>query len=207
MRTALRLALSLVCFSACAPLTSACYTTVSDCGGNDLQAYGDRTLNECKWLSDENENCAGFTFAYSWFGYMYSLKSASCEAAAGSCGAEAYFYKKTCVASMLEAMTEDSCWDSSGQDCTCTLISLGASCDCSGTVPSELSACTSLTTLSLDIGAMTGCVLRADLFVVTYVITDLSLSHPAPVRVWGLRSGAGTFIRTARTARSYLFCA
>ena len=50
----------------------------------------------------------------------------------------------------------ESCYDPSGQDCSCTSINIWDSCDCGGTVPSELSACTSLTKLSLNTGAMTG---------------------------------------------------
>ena len=50
----------------------------------------------------------------------------------------------------------ESCYDPSGQDCSCTSISIGDSCDCGGTVPSELSACTSLTKIALNTGAMTG---------------------------------------------------
>ena len=50
----------------------------------------------------------------------------------------------------------ESCYDPSGQDCSCTSISIGDSCDCGGTVPSELSACTSLTKTALNTGAMTG---------------------------------------------------
>ena len=209
----LRLALTLVCFSTYAPLTSACYTgLVSDCSGNDMLAYGDTTLNECLSLCDDNDDCAGFTYPFS---NGCILKSASCDAAEGTCAADNCFYKKTgsgcrytsatylgnyittetqctaaggsgfqqcadtgvsyccdqctgshacgglsacaCVASISEYLTAgDSCWDPSGQDCSCTSINIGDNSRSGGTVPSELSACTSLTKLSLNTGAMTG---------------------------------------------------